>query len=415
MHYIDSAWQLQSHCLGTTYLVEDHTGENIKESLLETLKEWNLDTKSLVAMTTDSGSNVKRACTLLNWRRLSCFGHNLDLGVRKALNDARVTRVLRVCRQVVAKFSQSWKKKRDLASAQHERELPLHKLKADCQTRWGSSLSMLQRIAEQQEAIRVVLATDRKASHLIPTWQDFEVIDSVIDAIGPLGELTDALSAEKNITISAVRPLLTRLSREVLQEKDTDSSLTEQLKRVVRVDLESRYADSDLSTLLDICTFLDPRFKPAQPDESTIEVIKGEMLKSAQANPLPTPQECESSAESPPPLKKKKTWLHQILGATTEGPSAVPLSPSERVAEEMCRYLHHPKVDVECSPLEWWKVQEKQLPLLSMQARRYLCVCATSVPSERVFSAGGNIVTDSRNSLKPHTVDQLVFLATNLK
>ncbi len=147
--------------------------------------------------------------------------------------------------------SKSWKK-RDLASAQHERKLPLHKLKADCQTRWGSSLSMLERIAEQQEAIRVVLATDRKASHLKPTWQDFEVIDSVIEGLSPLGELTNALSAEKNITISAVRPLLTRLSREVLQEKDTDSSLTAQMKRVVRVDLESRYGDPALSTLLDI-------------------------------------------------------------------------------------------------------------------------------------------------------------------
>ena len=45
-------------------------------------------------------------------------------------------------------------------------------------------------------------------------------------------------------------------------------------------------------------------------------------------------------------------------------------------------------------------------------AHHYLCICATSVPSERVFSAGGNIVT---NSLKPARVDQLVFLVTNLK
>ena len=37
MHYIDSTWQLQSYCLGAMCLAEDHTGENIKESLLETL------------------------------------------------------------------------------------------------------------------------------------------------------------------------------------------------------------------------------------------------------------------------------------------------------------------------------------------------------------------------------------------
>ena len=42
------------------------------------------------------------------------------------------------------------------------------------------------------------------------------------------------------------------------------------------------------------------------------------------------------------------------------------------------------------------------------------CICATSVPAERVFSVGGNVVSDSRNCLKPQSVDQLIFLATNL-
>ena len=68
VHYIDTAWQLQSHCLVTTYLAENQTGENIKDSLLETLRQWTLDAKKLVATTTDSASNVKLACTLLDWR-----------------------------------------------------------------------------------------------------------------------------------------------------------------------------------------------------------------------------------------------------------------------------------------------------------------------------------------------------------
>lgn len=125
------------------------------------------------------------------------------------------------------------------------------------------------RIVEQQEVIRVFLASDRKTSHLIPTWQDFDVMDSTLAALGPLGELTDALSTEKIVTISAVRPLLSRLSQEILREKDTDSSLTAQMQRAVRVDFEDRCGDSNLSTLLDVCTYLDPWFKQAEPDTST--------------------------------------------------------------------------------------------------------------------------------------------------
>ena len=196
-HYIDSQWEIQSFCLQSHYLPEDHTGENIKESLSETLLHWNLDESNQVGITTDSGSNVKCACQLLKWWRLSCFGHNLNLTVDKGLNDSHVSRVLRLCKSIVASFSRSWKKQRDLAVAQEQKQLPLHKLKADVVTRWGSSYKMVERLVEQMEAVRVVLASDRRSSHLIPSWQDCDVLDSITGALKSLKEMTDALSGEK--------------------------------------------------------------------------------------------------------------------------------------------------------------------------------------------------------------------------
>jgi len=117
-----------------------------------------------------------------------------------------VQHVLKVCHQIVAKFSQSWKKSRDLTEAQYQQKLLNHKMKGDCQTRWGSSLQMIKRISVQRAAISVVLASDVRTSHLVLIWQDCSVIDSVIAALDPSGELTDSLSTEKHITISAVKP-----------------------------------------------------------------------------------------------------------------------------------------------------------------------------------------------------------------
>ena len=51
-------------------------------------------------------------------------------------------------------------------------------------TRWGSKADMIERIIEQQDAIRVVLGQDWKVSHLIPSWQDFDVLQSVLEAVG---------------------------------------------------------------------------------------------------------------------------------------------------------------------------------------------------------------------------------------
>lgn len=81
---------------------------------------------------------------------------------------------------------------------------------------------------------------------------------------------------------------------------------------------------------------------------------------------------------------------------------------------EIAAYLLHTPLDKEEDPLAWWKKNQDQYPRLSILARKYLCITATSSPSERVFSTGGNIVTCHRNSLKPENVDMLVFLAKNL-
>ena len=120
-HFIDRSWELKSLCLQTHYIPEDHTAENISVVLAETLQQWKLEDNRLVGITADSGSNVKLACELLHWNRLSCFGHNLNLAVGKGLNDSQVQRALRVCRSAVAAFSRSWKKQRDLVIAQEQK------------------------------------------------------------------------------------------------------------------------------------------------------------------------------------------------------------------------------------------------------------------------------------------------------
>ena len=82
-------------------------------------------------------------------------------------------------------FNQSWKQQRDMATFQEEKGLQKHKLKSDCVTRWGPTLSM-ERFVEQQEAMRVGLASDCKVSHLILHWEDFDVLDSVLAVLQPL-------------------------------------------------------------------------------------------------------------------------------------------------------------------------------------------------------------------------------------
>lgn len=117
-------------------------------------------------------------------------------------------RAVGVCKKVVAAFSYSWKKKRDLAAAQEQFSLPKHQLVTDSPTRWGSRQKMVARVLEQQKAIAQVLASDRKTRHLVPTWQDIDVLESMNEALSPLLEFTDSLSGESYVTVSYVKPVL---------------------------------------------------------------------------------------------------------------------------------------------------------------------------------------------------------------
>ena len=115
-----------------------------------------------------------------------------------------------------------------------------------------------------------------------------------------------------------------------------------------------------------------------------------------------------------PPTKKAK-GLSKVLGHCLGRSQPHVLTPRQQVKQELDQYLSHPQLDVEEYPLLWWKTESVRYPEVAKLAHKYLCLCATSVPAERVFSCGGNIVSDKRTCLKPERVDNLVFLALNMK
>ena len=130
-HFIDKDWILRSYCLDTIPSYEDHTGENIANTLQDVLENWQLSSEKLVATTTDNASNYVAAFETLGWTRVSCFGHNLNLVVSKGLDNHRVQQAIARCHSLIELFSRSWKKTRDLRLKQEQLGMPMHKLITD--------------------------------------------------------------------------------------------------------------------------------------------------------------------------------------------------------------------------------------------------------------------------------------------
>ena len=66
-------------------------------------------------------------------------------------------------------------------------------------------------------------------------------------------------------------------------------------------------------------------------------------------------------------------------------------------------------------PLIWWKEKRLILPRLAKQARIYLTISSTSVPSERLFSLVGNTLTKKHNKFNSNSVHDLLFLKENFQ
>ena len=279
---------------------------------------------------------------------------------------------------------------------------------------------MIERIIEQRDPIRSVLGGDRASAHLVPTWQDIDVLDSIFVVLKPLRDFVDLLSGENRVTVSAVIPLLFHIKEKVLGYNEGDTNLTSEIKSRIVNDLDSHYNEQ---TFFQICMILDPRFKlkyvlDQDTKVSLKQIVTDEMISNhLNAKDTTSAPLRNTNPNEIPPKKVYKTVWGRIFGeqqAAETSSSAETESYSDVAKRELENYLLYPLSDVESSPLQWWQLHQKTYPGLSKLARKYLSVCATSVPSERIFSTGGRVV-HGRSRLKPDTVNELIFLAENLK
>uniref|UniRef100_A0A1X7V9Y7 HAT C-terminal dimerisation domain-containing protein n=1 Tax=Amphimedon queenslandica TaxID=400682 RepID=A0A1X7V9Y7_AMPQE len=98
----------------------------------------------------------------------------------------------------------------------------------------------------------------------------------------------------------------------------------------------------------------------------------------------------------------------------------------DEVAQEECdsvediiaiveAYLNGANEPRKSNPLLYWKKHKDARPILASLALRYLTCPASTIASERLFSAAGYSLTDSWNHLSPDKLDKLLFLHCNLK
>ena len=138
----------------------------------------------------------------------------------------------------------------------------------------------------------------------MPSESEFSTLESIIEVLKPLSLFTGALSGENHVTVSALRPLLNHLLTNLLHVEPGSNGLINEMKDIIRRDLSTCYNSPEIATLLDKCSFLDPRFKAEYLDgkESTLGELTSKVAALADRN-APSIHEHEHEEETPPAKK----------------------------------------------------------------------------------------------------------------
>ncbi|XP_065918736.1 E3 SUMO-protein ligase ZBED1-like [Dysidea avara] len=322
--------------------------------------------------------------------------------------------------------------------------LPSHSLLQDVETRWNSTLDMIERVLEQQSAICATLI-DQKRLDLMPQDSEFKILEGVATIIKPFRRITSQVSGEEYVTVSAVKPLLHYLINTLKDQSSSDTStktttlgntragasncvanVTKSARKAILDNLSTRYQGSLVNMLLCSASFMDPRFKSLpfvsvdykKEIHTNVNQQAIDLMRSSKRNLESSNKEVSGSGTGPPRKKSKhpnETWS-VILGPMfkKENEDTCGTSTDDQVDKEFQKYLAEDLILIDDNPLKWWRDNQLRYPVLSKIAQQLLCIPATSVPCERLFSTSGNIITPKRASLDPNNASMLCFLAQNL-
>ena len=211
-HFLTDDWELKSVVLETAQIEESHTAENIGATLVAITDKWNIKEK-VCCVITDNANNIVAAVRNNKWNHLPCFAHTLNLLVTNSLQEVpEISAILQRCKNIVSYFHRSCKATNKLTAIQSRLNIDNHKLIQEVETRWNSSFYMLQRIVEQEEAIRTTLCLLSR-NDLTISCEDVEVIKGVVEILDPFEAVTREILADQYLSGSKTIPLSRALQR----------------------------------------------------------------------------------------------------------------------------------------------------------------------------------------------------------
>lgn len=433
--FLNENWKIMSPVLETRYLSERHFADYLQAELSTVIEDWEIKDR-VFAIVHDNASNIKKVATAIdnNFVDISCAAHLLQICVNNAMGTNKtgnnpISKTINSASRLIAHFNHSTlannelKKRQKLMSeaGENNEQQQIYSLIQYVKTRWNSVADMFERLLKLRWPISAVLS-DRNvtkysdAKTLDLTNDQWDLIEAILPALISLKKANTLLCGEKFVTLSCVWPIMKMLVDHHLKIENTDTGVLKQFKNELikniteKFQLDSDFTSTSIPTAL-LTSALDPRYKNLLfLTEEAKQKVFMKIMEEIETEEQTTSTEGSEIETCSPSPKRKKPEDDFFAVYDTAAKDCEIQTNSEK---EIHLYQSFEVLERNGDPLGWWQTYEKRLPQLSRLAKKYLCVPATSVASERHFSAAGRTVSKIRNRLLPETTDVLLFVSEN--
>ncbi|KAF5340819.1 hypothetical protein D9757_009868 [Collybiopsis confluens] len=299
----------------------------------------------------------------------------------------------------------------------------VHQLLLDMAVRWSSTYVMLHRVQELKAFIptfiyKIGMAEKdihkrRAIDKLNLSDEEWERVDAMLGILAHADHAQQAFSSENepclHIGLPALEALHHAWSKQLLKEKYSlftdalNAGISKISEYYDRTGNSSAYCYTRSRKQLTLKKHWDAPLRRKFKERYT------QMYGSTTAFPH------ASKSRSSQPLGKKSSLLRELSDDEDQSLSHRPQTQAPWLDEFSRYYDTQDTVSDGMSIVQWWGLNAQRLPVWAALARDFLAIMASSVSSERAFSAAGITISKRRNRLKGDIVEALQFLKSLLR
>lgn len=281
----------------------------------------------------------------------------------------------------------------------------------DVKTRWNSTFCMILSGLKLKNGLKLLINSRPDLQKYFLTDKEWEILDTVVSILHHFKEVSDLLCGEKYVTLSSAvvkfNVLIDKIENtsEVLDKKVDRNEIDKMLIVALQASRDKMLKHYHrFNWIYCIVLVLDPRFKTG-----VFEKTKwGKELKNCSYDKFLEIYKSYWSDEIIQIDEECKDNNNNIDDEDALYENNIDYKSSYET--ELNNYLTSRRPPKETNILHWWKSNAHLYPTLAKMARDFLCIPATSVPCERVFSEAGNVVTKLRCCLSKEKTRALVCI-----